>query len=110
MQIIKHDPLWANDLARLASKPYENMTQGHVYADTRRVVGTFLRIDIPILAELTQYDYLLFTDVGEVLLVVVNLSTSFPLYSSIWLSPVTSIGNVNRSIDIAQHKIRTLVA
>ncbi|GAQ85030.1 hypothetical protein KFL_002180050 [Klebsormidium nitens] len=60
VRIIYHNPSWATQIARLLGK--ENLRTSHLYANPEMAVGTWQRIDIPIVPELEQFEYVLFTD------------------------------------------------
>ena len=64
VRIIHHDPLWANALAEVASRNGAtdlNMKHSHLYASREAIIGTWQRIDIPIVAGL-PFEHVLFTD------------------------------------------------
>lgn len=62
--IIQHTPAWKAAFAREVARNREHNAKvhSHLYATDGRMVGTFQRIDIPILHEFDQYHYVLFTD------------------------------------------------
>ncbi|KAI3432850.1 hypothetical protein D9Q98_010433 [Chlorella vulgaris] len=61
--IIQHAPAWRDALIKEAARNKEqNMAHSHLYKTGGTVVGTFQRIDIPILRQFDQYNYVLFTD------------------------------------------------
>lgn len=59
VRIIYHNPSWAAQIAQLLGK--ENIRTSHLYASPEMAVGTWQRIDIPIVPELEQFEYVLFT-------------------------------------------------
>ncbi|KAI7840392.1 hypothetical protein COHA_005893 [Chlorella ohadii] len=61
--IIEHEPAWGDEVAREAARNKEaNLASSHLYSSAGRVVGAFQRIDIPILPQLLQFEFVLFTD------------------------------------------------
>ncbi|PSC70561.1 Glycosyl transferase family 8 [Micractinium conductrix] len=62
--IIQHTPIWKDAFAKEVARNREHNAKvhSHLYATDGRMVGTFQRIDIPILHEFDQYHYVLFTD------------------------------------------------
>ena len=67
VHIITRDPAWADDLAKIARTTGEgNDKHSHLYASRAGIIGTWQRIDIPLLPELRPYDYVLFTDADVV--------------------------------------------
>lgn len=62
--IIQHKPAWRAAFAKEVARNREHNAKvhSHLYATDGRMVGTFQRIDIPILHEFDQYHYVLFTD------------------------------------------------
>eukprot|EP01023_Acetabularia_acetabulum_P000186 TRINITY_DN10082_c0_g2_i2.p1 TRINITY_DN10082_c0_g2~~TRINITY_DN10082_c0_g2_i2.p1 ORF type:complete len:696 (+),score=69.78 TRINITY_DN10082_c0_g2_i2:87-2174(+) len=63
VKLISHEPKWMSHLVMKNSrgKEYRDI-HSHLYGSPEGIIGTFLRIDIPILSELSQYPYVLFTD------------------------------------------------
>jgi hypothetical protein len=59
VRIIYHNPSWATQIAQILGK--ENIRTSHLYANPEMAVGTWQRIDIPIVPELEQFEYVLFT-------------------------------------------------
>lgn len=59
VRMVYHNPLWATQIARLLEK--KNLGTSHLYANPEMAVGTWQRIDIPIVPELEQFEYVLFT-------------------------------------------------
>lgn len=61
--MLDHKPQWADAVALEASRNRDqNLQHSHLYGTAGTVVGTFQRVDIPILPELAEYDFVLFTD------------------------------------------------
>eukprot|EP01023_Acetabularia_acetabulum_P062918 TRINITY_DN7827_c0_g1_i4.p1 TRINITY_DN7827_c0_g1~~TRINITY_DN7827_c0_g1_i4.p1 ORF type:complete len:425 (+),score=60.26 TRINITY_DN7827_c0_g1_i4:236-1510(+) len=60
--IIVHNPTWMPDLVNLNDNAIKNLKHSHLYADPEGLIGTFQRIDIPILEELKQYNFVFYTD------------------------------------------------
>ncbi|KAL4447483.1 hypothetical protein ABPG75_004702 [Micractinium tetrahymenae] len=62
--IITHTPSWKEAFSKEVERNRQKNTKehSHLYATDGRMVGTFQRIDIPILREFDQYHYVLFTD------------------------------------------------
>jgi hypothetical protein len=59
---VQHAPAWRDALIKEAARNKEqNMAHSHLYKTGGTVVGTFQRIDIPILRQFDQYNYVLFT-------------------------------------------------
>ncbi len=59
--IIHAEPKWAQRLLE-GLKRADNLAHSHLYADPQMQIGTWQRIDIPILPELSEWEYVLFTD------------------------------------------------
>lgn len=59
--IVHAEPKWAKRLLE-GLKKADNLAHSHLYADPQMQIGTWQRIDIPILPELSQWEYVLFTD------------------------------------------------
>lgn len=56
-------PIWIDQVvALLKADNGSNIEHSHLYASANMQIGTWQRIDIPILPELSQYEYVLFTD------------------------------------------------
>lgn len=56
-------PKWVDRLMDVLKRSNEsNIAHSHLYASLNMTVGSWQRVDIPILPELTQYEYVLFTD------------------------------------------------
>ncbi|KAL4421857.1 hypothetical protein ABPG77_001339 [Micractinium sp. CCAP 211/92] len=64
VRIIRHDPAWKEALIKEGRRYREKYSElySHLYRTDGALVGAFQRIDIPILPELDQYNYVLFTD------------------------------------------------
>eukprot|EP01025_Chloroclados_australasicus_P050062 TRINITY_DN5720_c0_g1_i1.p1 TRINITY_DN5720_c0_g1~~TRINITY_DN5720_c0_g1_i1.p1 ORF type:complete len:710 (+),score=20.45 TRINITY_DN5720_c0_g1_i1:158-2287(+) len=61
--LIKHQPSWMAKLLMKNTKPEIYVdSQSHLFSNPEALVGAFLRIDIAILSELSQYSYVLYTD------------------------------------------------
>ena len=61
--MIHATPTWVDRLvAVLKASNDSNIAHSHLYANANMQVGTWQRIDIPILPVLSQYEYVLFTD------------------------------------------------
>ncbi|EFN52174.1 expressed protein [Chlorella variabilis] len=61
--IIQHEPAWRDALIKEGARHKEqNLVHSHLYKTGGTLVGTFQRIDIPILRQFDQYNYVLFTD------------------------------------------------
>ena len=56
-------PTWIDQMVTLLKASNgSNIEHSHLYANVNMQIGTWQRIDIPILSELSQYEYVLFTD------------------------------------------------
>ncbi len=55
------EPKWSERLVE-GLKKADNKAHSHLYADPQMQIGTWQRIDIPILPELSEWEYVLFTD------------------------------------------------
>ncbi|GBF98874.1 hypothetical protein Rsub_11478 [Raphidocelis subcapitata] len=61
--VIRHDPAWRDALvARARGRAAANLRESHLFASERSIVGTWQRIDMPIVPVLDQYTHVLFTD------------------------------------------------
>eukprot|EP01025_Chloroclados_australasicus_P014984 TRINITY_DN170_c1_g2_i1.p1 TRINITY_DN170_c1_g2~~TRINITY_DN170_c1_g2_i1.p1 ORF type:complete len:690 (-),score=36.56 TRINITY_DN170_c1_g2_i1:2016-4085(-) len=61
--LIQHEPLWMSHLVMKNTKAKEYKDKhSHLYGTPEGIIGTFLRIDIPVLSELSQYPFVLYTD------------------------------------------------
>jgi hypothetical protein len=64
--MIQHTPKWKDALIRESRTgnltPEDKKHLSHLYKNTGALVGAYLRIDIPKLPQLDQYNYVLFTD------------------------------------------------
>ncbi len=59
---MQHEPLWRDALIKEGARHKEhNLVHSHLYKTGGTLVGTFQRIDIPILRQFDQYNYVLFT-------------------------------------------------
>ena len=74
--LLVRPPKWKNKFLSMVSK--DNVEHSHLYKNPEMAVGTWQRIDIPILPELEQYEYILFTDADVYFRKPVTLE-SFPL-------------------------------
>ena len=59
--MIHAEPKWTDKLIE-GMKKGDNLAFSHLYADPKMQIGTWQRIDIPILPELSEWEYVLFTD------------------------------------------------
>ncbi|KAL4423983.1 hypothetical protein ABPG75_001284 [Micractinium tetrahymenae] len=64
VRIIRHDPAWKEALIKEGRRHRDKYSElySHLYRTDGALVGAFQRIDIPILSEFDQYNYVLFTD------------------------------------------------
>jgi hypothetical protein len=63
VRVIRHDPAWRAELAALArAKAADNLRESHLFASEDSIVGTWQRIDLPLVDWIDQYTYVLFTD------------------------------------------------
>ena len=59
--VIRHNPAWRHLLiAKLDLK--NNEVHSHLFKSAKMQLGTWQRIDIPVLPQLSQYEYVLFSD------------------------------------------------
>ncbi len=59
---LQHEPAWRDALIKEGARHKEqNLVHSHLYKTGGTLVGTFQRIDIPILRQFDQYNYVLFT-------------------------------------------------
>ena len=80
VRISMRNPEWGDDIAALAgARSNANAHHSHLYASRDMIVGTWQRIDIPLLPGL-PYDYVLFTDSDVIFRRRVNLADfGYPL-------------------------------
>lgn len=63
VNIIIHKPEWEDKLLEiLATTSPEEKARSHLYEFPKAVLGTYARLDIPILSQLSQYEHYLYTD------------------------------------------------
>lgn len=63
VRVIHHDPAWKDDLVALVKgHAANNIRQSHLFASENSIVGTWQRIDLPLVPWIDQYTYVLFTD------------------------------------------------
>ena len=63
VRVIPHEPKWRAVLAELGrAHAAANLRQSHLFASEELIVGTWQRIDLPLVPWLDQYTYVLFTD------------------------------------------------
>lgn len=63
VQVIIHEPRWeAAFMRNVASFSDSEKKHSHLYGNNSSLLGTFFRFDIPILAELQQFEHVLYTD------------------------------------------------
>lgn len=61
--IIHESPKWGDRMkAMLSASQDSNIAHSHLYANADMQIGTWQRIDIPVLPVLSQYEYVLFSD------------------------------------------------
>lgn len=61
--MVDAEPKWVDRLkAVLRASNDSNIAHSHLYASLDMTVGSWQRVDIPILPELSQYEYVVFTD------------------------------------------------
>jgi hypothetical protein len=60
--LLQHLPAWREELLNKA-RPFmaNNVQHSHLYGAEDSLVGTFQRVDVPMLPQLRQYNYILFT-------------------------------------------------
>lgn len=62
IHFVQHKPAWRSALLEEAQRHREeNMVRSHLYASDDAIFGTWQRIDIPLLPQLAQFNYVLFT-------------------------------------------------
>ena len=60
--LVQHEPAWRDALVKQGAHNKElNWVHSHLYKTGGTLVGTFQRIDIPVLRHFDQYNYVLFT-------------------------------------------------
>ncbi|GBF93893.1 hypothetical protein Rsub_06892 [Raphidocelis subcapitata] len=63
VRLIHHNPTWSSALVALVRGHVEaNLRQSHLFASNESIIGTWQRIDLPIMPWLDQFTYVLFTD------------------------------------------------
>ena len=79
VQVIRHRPVWAQMIETHATKGTfdQNVAYSPLYKDVSSLIGTFLRIDLPILGFVD--DFILYTDVDVMFVSDVNLDDFGPL-------------------------------
>lgn len=60
VRVIHHEPKWKDQLLSLAQ--IGNVGASHLFMSNASIVGTWQRIDLPLIPWLDQYTYVLFTD------------------------------------------------
>uniref|UniRef100_A0A6U2CS89 Hexosyltransferase n=1 Tax=Chlamydomonas euryale TaxID=1486919 RepID=A0A6U2CS89_9CHLO len=62
--LIDHTPYWTSKFQEKyrLSHAQKNLDASHLFADVSSMLGTFARLDIPVIKELYQYTYILYTD------------------------------------------------
>ncbi|KAJ9505580.1 hypothetical protein QJQ45_024308 [Haematococcus lacustris] len=61
--LVRHTPAWADQFWQAAEPLHlQNLVHSHLYATKETMVGTFQRIDIPIIPEFRDFQYVLFSD------------------------------------------------
>jgi hypothetical protein len=63
VRVIPHDPAWRDALvARVRGHAAANLRESHLFASEDSIVGTWQRIDLPLVPWIDQFNYVLFTD------------------------------------------------
>ncbi len=58
-----HKPVWEAGLVEILHNSTEGAKRSsHLYSDPKQVLGTYFRLDLPVLAELLQFEHVLYTD------------------------------------------------
>ena len=86
--MVHETPKWSNRMeATLNTSKDSNIAHSHLYANADMQIGTFQRIDIPVLPMLTQYEYVLFTDADVFFRKRIDLNTfTLPLPETIGMA------------------------
>ena len=62
VQMIVRNPAWVGFLEKRLNDTAKNVQHSHLYANNSMAVGTWQRMDVPLLPQLSEYEYILFTD------------------------------------------------
>ena len=58
-----HKPVWEARLVEILHNSTEGAKRSsHLYSDPKQVLGTYFRLDLPVLAEILQFEHVLYTD------------------------------------------------
>ncbi|GAB4815033.1 hypothetical protein N2152v2_002079 [Parachlorella kessleri] len=66
VRVVMHVPQWLPDMQRVFPVAKSNVGWSPLYKSFESLFGTFQRIDVPIVAELEEFNYVLFTDADVV--------------------------------------------
>lgn len=84
--VMPHDPAWAPRLLALANASH--LGESHLFKSNETLLATWQRIDLPLMTDLDQYTYVLFTDTDIVFRRPFSLSElPLPLPKSVGMGP-----------------------
>jgi hypothetical protein len=87
--VITHEAVWRDEFIAKAKAAgaTKNVRHSHLYATPETMVSTFMRVDLPVIPELDQYTYILYTDTDVYFRRPVTLdSLGLPLPRSVAMS------------------------
>jgi len=98
--MIHHDPKWKTTLVEAARPALaKNLGYSHLYANPDMLVSTFQRIDLPLVEEITQYNYVLFTDADVYFRHTITLNDfGLPLPESLSMGYEARPGTLNAGV------------
>ncbi|KAL6747931.1 hypothetical protein V8C86DRAFT_2894249 [Haematococcus lacustris] len=86
--LVRHTPAWADQFWQAAEPLHlQNLVHSHLYATKETMVGTFQRIDIPIIPEFRDFQYVLFSDTDVLFLSKFSLAQVPQLPSYVAMAP-----------------------
>lgn len=78
VRIIQHVPKWKDRLDKVYKTAAKNVVWSPLYGSKLRLFGTLQRLDIPVVRDLSEYNYVLFSDADTIFLRRISLE-SFPM-------------------------------
>jgi hypothetical protein len=107
--MIFHEPKWKAEFIEraIASHSSKHIASSHLYKTPELMVSTFMRVDMPVIPELDQYTYILYTDTDVYFRWDVRSCVRWWVALEVQLSPCC--GGVRRSVASALDKTLILL-
>jgi len=107
VRVIPHQPAWREALvARVRGHAAANLNQSHLFASDSAVVGTWQRIDLPLVPWIDKYTHVLFTDVD----ILFNAHRPVDIHTQLPLLLPRAVGMGLEMMDVFPYNAGVMVA